>query len=100
MSDRIADFALLGDGHGAALVCRDGSVVWWCLPRFDAPSVLTQVLDERAGHWSLRPRDIENVERRYVPGTVVLETTFRCTGGSLLARQTAGSSCLKAALDG
>ena len=83
MSDRIADFALLGDGHGAALVSRDGSIAWWCPPRFDAPSVFAQILDERAGHWSLRPREIESVERRYVPGTMVLETTFRCARGSL-----------------
>ncbi|MDP8968144.1 MAG: glycoside hydrolase family 15 protein, partial [Actinomycetota bacterium] len=83
MSDRIADFALLGDGQGAALVSRDGSVAWWCPPRFDAPSVFAQILDERAGHWSLRPRAIEDVERRYVPGTMVLETTFRCAGGRM-----------------
>ena len=83
MSERIADLAFLGDGHGAALVARDGAVQWWCPPRFDAPSVFAQILDARAGHWSLRPRAIEDVERRYVPGTMVLETTFRCAGGRL-----------------
>jgi len=51
----IADYALLGDCHGAALVSRAGSVDWWCPARFDAPSVFARLLDPDAGHWSICP---------------------------------------------
>jgi GH15 family glucan-1,4-alpha-glucosidase len=81
VSSRIADYGLLGDCHGAALAARDGSIDWWCPPRFDARSIFARVLDPHAGHWSLRPRGGHAVERRYLPGTLVLETTFRCDGG-------------------
>jgi GH15 family glucan-1,4-alpha-glucosidase len=83
MSDRIADYALLGDGQSVALVRRDGTVAWWCPARFDAASVFAGLLDEDGGHWTIRPREVEAVERRYRPGTLVLETTFRCARGTL-----------------
>jgi GH15 family glucan-1,4-alpha-glucosidase len=50
----IAEYALLSDCHFAALVHRSGSVDWLCFPRFDAPSVVGCLLDDRAGHWSIR----------------------------------------------
>ncbi len=79
----IGDYALLGDCQGAALVARDGSVDWWCPARFDAPSVFTRLLDPGAGHWSIRPREDWSVARRYVEGSMVLETEFTTANGVL-----------------
>jgi GH15 family glucan-1,4-alpha-glucosidase len=79
----ISDYALLGDCHGSALVSRDGSVDWWCAPRFDAPSVFTRLLDPEAGHWSIRPPGDFTVERHYVGDTMVLRTLFTTPSGRL-----------------
>jgi GH15 family glucan-1,4-alpha-glucosidase len=79
----IADYALLGDCQGAALVSRDGSVDWWCPARFDAPSVFTRLLDRDAGHWSIRPRGEWTVARRYVEGSMVVQTEFTAGNGVL-----------------
>ncbi len=79
----IADYGLLGDCHGAALVSNDGSIDWWCPPRFDAPAVFTRLLDADAGHWSIRPRVEWTVSRRYIDGTMVLQTDFRTASGVL-----------------
>src|SRR3954466_15830394 len=79
----IADYALLSDCHSAALVGRDGSIDWLCLPRFDSPAVFARILDPDAGHWSIAPADEDaTAERRYVPGTLVVETTFRTATGT------------------
>ena len=51
----IAEHALLSDCHSAALTTADGSVDWLCFPRFDSPSVFGRLLDDAAGHWSIRP---------------------------------------------
>ncbi|MCD0448026.1 glycoside hydrolase family 15 protein [Actinocorallia sp. API 0066] len=72
----IADHALLSDCRTAALTTRDGSVDWLCLPRFDAPSQFAGILDDAAGHWSIRPSDGAFKSRRYVEDTLVLETVF------------------------
>jgi len=77
----IADYALLSDRHSAALVGRDGSVDWLCFPRFDSPSVFARLLDDDAGHWSIRPSSPFTVTRRYVDRTMVLETRFRTGTG-------------------
>jgi alpha,alpha-trehalase len=82
----IADYALLSDCRSAALVSRDGSVDWLCPGRFDRPSVFARLLDADAGHWSLRPDGGAQVDRRYVEGTMVLETTFRTARGRLVLR--------------
>ncbi|WP_051442263.1 glycoside hydrolase family 15 protein [Arthrobacter sp. H14] len=79
----ISDYGLLGDCHGSALVSRDGSVDWWCPARFDAPAVFGRLLDPHAGHWSIRPATGYSVERRYVEGSMVVETDFRCESGVL-----------------
>src|SRR5690242_12475792 len=72
----VAEYGLLADCNSAALVARDGSIDWLCLPRFDSPSVFGRMLDPTAGHWSIRPVGSFTSERRYVPGTLVIETTF------------------------
>ncbi|MPY94408.1 MAG: glycoside hydrolase family 15 protein [Acidimicrobiia bacterium] len=77
----LAEYGLIGDGHTAALVGRDGSVDWWCPGRFDAPSTFGRLLDSGAGHWSIRPVTSYEVERAYVPGTLVLGATFRTATG-------------------
>src|SRR5262249_42957038 len=79
----IGDYALLSDRHPAALVGRDGSVDWLCFPRFDGPSVFARLLDEDAGHWSIRPSVPYQVSRRYLDRTMVQATTFRTETGTV-----------------
>src|SRR6266699_353633 len=81
----IAEYALLSDCRSAALVNRAGSVDWLCFPRFDGPSVFARLLDDQAGHWSISTIGATEVSRRYIEGTMALETTFRTpTGISVL----------------
>jgi alpha,alpha-trehalase len=80
-STPIADYALLSDCRSAALVSRAGSVDWLCFPRFDAPSVFAGLLDDDAGHFSVRPAGHAEVTRSYVDGSMALETTFRTPTG-------------------
>jgi GH15 family glucan-1,4-alpha-glucosidase len=82
-SQAIANYALLADCNSAALVDRDGSIDWLCLPRYDSPAVFARLLDARAGHWSIRPAGEYESERRYLPGTLVLETVFKTDRGSV-----------------
>src|SRR5262249_12173617 len=65
---------------------RDGSIDWLCLPRYDSPAVFSRILDPDAGHWSIRPAAEFSVERRYVPGTLVIETTFATQDGVVKLR--------------
>jgi GH15 family glucan-1,4-alpha-glucosidase len=78
----LADYALLSDCRSAALVSRAGSVDWLCFPRFDGPSVFARLLDDDAGHFSIRPAGDSGVTRRYLDQTMVLETTFRAPTGT------------------
>ncbi len=80
----IGDLALLSDCQGAAIVDRAGSIVWLCLPRFDSPAVLGRLLDPGAGHWSIAPVEEFEATRRYLDGTMVLETTFHTATGSVV----------------
>jgi GH15 family glucan-1,4-alpha-glucosidase len=81
----IADYGLIGDCHTAALVSRDGSIDWCCMPRFDSGSVFGRLLDwERGGHFSIEPEgEVESVFREYLDDTLVLVTTFHVGGGVL-----------------
>ncbi len=80
---RIEDYALIGDLQTAALVGRNGSVDWFCLPRFDSASCFAALLgDESHGHWLIAPAgETRATSRRYRPGTLVLETEFETAEG-------------------
>ncbi len=82
----IADYALLSDCHSCALVSMDGSIDWCTFHRFEARPVFARILDwAKAGFFRIAPLD-EDYEstRRYLPGTNVLETTFRTPNGTLV----------------
>ncbi|MDQ4058819.1 MAG: glycoside hydrolase family 15 protein, partial [Actinomycetota bacterium] len=81
----IEDYAFLGDTHSAALVSRDGSIDWLCLPRFDSSACLAAILDEqRGGHWRIAPASGDfNSERAYRHESMVLETVFTTSEGSV-----------------
>lgn len=79
----IEDYALLSDCRTGALVSRDGSIDWLCLPRFDAPSLFGALLgDPSNGRWSLRPRDpAATSERYYLTDTFILVTRWKTADG-------------------
>jgi GH15 family glucan-1,4-alpha-glucosidase len=81
----ISDYAFLSDCEVSALVAPEGSVEWLCLPRPDSPSVFGALLDRSAGFFRFGPSgtDVPN-QRRYVPGTNVLETTWHTPTGWLI----------------
>src|SRR3954451_328397 len=79
----IADYGLLADCTSAALVDRAGSIDWLCLPHYDSPAVFSRLLDPAAGHWAITPTAPFEVERRYLPGSLVIETTFTTATGKV-----------------
>ncbi|WP_432479239.1 glycoside hydrolase family 15 protein [Nocardioides sp. GXQ0305] len=83
MPGAIEDYAVIGDRHTAALVGRDGSIDWLCLPRFDSSACFAALLgDERHGRWLLGPAGDHESTRRYLGDTVLLETTFTTDTGT------------------
>ena len=81
----IADYAFLSDREATALVSPSGAVEWLCVPRPDGPSVFAAMLDRDAGSFRVGPNDgCVPVDRRYLPGTNVLETTWQTATGWLL----------------
>lgn len=85
MGQDIADYALIGDLHTAALVSSTGSIDWLCLPSFDSPAMFAALLgDTDHGHWELAPlRGGRCTRRQYRPGTLVLETEWATERGAV-----------------
>lgn len=80
----IADYAVIGDCHSAALVARDGSIDFACLPHFDSGAVFCRILDQRkGGYFQVSPLGADECQRRYLERTNVLVTTFTVGGGVL-----------------
>jgi GH15 family glucan-1,4-alpha-glucosidase len=85
MASRIEDYAVIGDCHTAALVGRDGSIDWLCLPRFDSGACFAALLGKpEHGRWLLAPKGgAQRTRRRYRDGTLVLETDFETADGAV-----------------
>lgn len=83
----IGDYGFLSDGEATALVSPGGSVDWMCLPRMDSPSVFGAILGRHAGTFRIAPTDVSvPVARRYLPGTMVLETSWGTDTGWIIVR--------------
>jgi GH15 family glucan-1,4-alpha-glucosidase len=85
MTQRIEDYALIGDLHTAALVGRNGSIDWLCWPRFDSPACFAGLVgSDDHGRWLLAPQDeIRKIERHYIDHTLALETRFITASGEV-----------------
>jgi len=83
----IGDYAFLSDCETTALVAPNGNVEWMCLPRMDSPSVFGAILDRDAGGFRFGPADVMvPAARRYLPGTMVLETSWATPTGWIIVR--------------
>jgi GH15 family glucan-1,4-alpha-glucosidase len=83
----IADYGFLSDGEVSALVSPGGSVDWMCVPRFDSPSVFGRILGQHAGSFRVAPEDVlVPGDRRYLPGTLILETSWGTGTGWIIVR--------------
>ncbi|MGZ5397179.1 MAG: glycoside hydrolase family 15 protein, partial [Mycobacterium sp.] len=83
----IADYAFLSDCETTCLISSAGSVEWMCIPRPDSPSVFGAILDRRAGHFRLAPYGVTvPAARRYLPGSLILETTWQTPTGWMIVR--------------
>ena len=79
----IEDHGLIGDLQTAALVTTDGTIDWYCCPRFDSPSVFASLLDgDKGGYFRIAPEDKDyRTKQLYLPGTAVLVTRFIMPSG-------------------
>ena len=78
----IQDHGLIGDGATAALVGRDGTVSWMCVPRFDSPPLFSSILDrEGGGRFTVAPQDLRESRQRYIVDTGALVTEMRTGSG-------------------
>jgi len=85
MAARIEDYAMIGDCRTAALVGRDGSIDWFCCPRFDSEACFAALLGNREhGRWSIAPSAEARITRRYRPQTLILETQFETDDGTAM----------------
>jgi GH15 family glucan-1,4-alpha-glucosidase len=83
----IGDYGFLSDGEVSALVSPGGSVDWMCVPRFDSASVFGSILGRHAGRFRVAPLDVVvPADRRYLPGTMVLETSWGTPTGWIIVR--------------
>jgi alpha,alpha-trehalase len=83
----IAEYAFLSDCEVGALVAPSGNVEWLCLPQFDSPSVFCPMLDRDVGRFRIGPAEVQvPAARRYLPGSMVLETTWKTRTGWLVVR--------------
>jgi GH15 family glucan-1,4-alpha-glucosidase len=83
----IGDYGFLSDGEVAALVAPGGAVEWMCLPRMDSPSVFGSMLGRHAGSFRVAPSDVlVPAARRYLPGTMILETSWGTPTGWIVVR--------------
>jgi GH15 family glucan-1,4-alpha-glucosidase len=83
----IGDYGFLSDGEANALVAPGGAIEWMCLPRMDSPSVFGSILGRHAGFFSVAPSDVTvPAARRYLPGTMVLETSWGTDTGWIIVR--------------
>jgi alpha,alpha-trehalase len=81
----IGSYAFVSDCHTSALIAPDGAVEWLCMPRFDSPSIFGALLDRDAGAMRIGPPGLHApLARRYVPGTLILETTWTTDTGWLV----------------
>ncbi|SIS08021.1 alpha,alpha-trehalase [Williamsia sterculiae] len=83
----IGDYAFLSDCETNCLIARNGAVEWMCIPRPDSPSIFGSILDRGAGHFKLAPYGVNvPVDRRYLPGSLMVETTWQTETGWIIVR--------------
>ncbi|HXX70037.1 MAG TPA: glycoside hydrolase family 15 protein [Polyangiaceae bacterium] len=83
MASLIENYGFISNLHGSALVSREGSIDWLCVPRFDSEACMAALLGrDEHGCWTLYPQgEVRAIRRRYRPGTLIIETDFECAGG-------------------
>ncbi len=73
----LEQYGALGDGRSVALIGLDGSIDWWCVPHMDSPPLFDKLLaPQTGGFFSITPSEPFVAERRYLPGSNILETIF------------------------